>query len=70
MDTLADHAALKFGADLKHKFACRGGGVDRLLIEVQIDPTGLQRPDRASKKRQTTAVNSGILGTAFPEARG
>src|SRR5215469_11225743 len=50
VDALTDHAALKLGkgtADLKHEFACRGGGVDRLLIEIQIDAAGLQHLDGA-----------------------
>src|SRR6516164_5513517 len=58
MNTLPDHAALKLGkrtADLKHELACRGGRVDRLLIEVQIDAAGLQRLDRAQQIDQRAA---------------
>src|SRR5215472_8518436 len=43
VDALPDHAALKLGkrtADLKHELACRGGRVDRLLIEIQVDAAG------------------------------
>jgi hypothetical protein len=52
VDALTDHAALKLGksaADLKHELAGWRGGVDRLLIEVQIDAAGLQRLDRAQQ---------------------
>src|SRR6516164_1269583 len=52
VDALTDHAALKLGksaADLKHELAGRRGGVDRLLIEVQIDGAGLQGLDRAQQ---------------------
>jgi hypothetical protein len=52
VDPLTDHAALKLGksaADLKHELAGRRGGVDRLLIEVQIDGAGLQGLDRAQQ---------------------
>src|SRR5215831_14809188 len=41
--TLPDHAALKLRkstADLKHELTGRRGGIDRLLIEVQIDGAG------------------------------
>src|SRR5262249_51696135 len=44
MDSLADHAALKLGKrarNLKHELAGRRGRVDRLLVEVQINPAGL-----------------------------
>jgi len=44
IDSLADHAALKLGkgaGDLKHELASRRDGVDRLLVEVQINPAGL-----------------------------
>ena len=43
--TLADHAALELGGagDLKHQPAGGRGGVDRLLIEIQIHPASLQR---------------------------
>ena len=48
VDPLPYHAALKLGestADLKHQLACRCSGVDRLLIEVQINAARLQRLD-------------------------
>src|SRR5262249_46592436 len=62
VDTLPDHAALKLGeraADLKHRLACRCRGVDRLLVEVQINATCLQRLDSAKKvnKRPTKPVD-------------
>jgi hypothetical protein len=44
MDSLADHAALKLGkgaGNLKHKLSGRRRGVDQLLVEVQINATGL-----------------------------
>jgi hypothetical protein len=50
IDALSDHAALKLSKcarDLKHQLASRRGGVDRLLVEVQIDTADLQRLDRA-----------------------
>src|SRR5215469_4005042 len=49
VDALPDHAALKLGeraADLKHQLASRCRGIDRLLVEVQINAAGLQRLDR------------------------
>ena len=52
VNALTDHAAFKLGksaADLKHQLACRGGGVDRLLVEVQVHAAGLQRLDRAQQ---------------------
>src|SRR5215469_15530449 len=58
VDALPDYAALKFpkrAAELKHQLAGRGGGVDRLLIEVQIDAAGLQRLDRAEQIDQRAA---------------
>src|SRR5262249_14195220 len=58
VDALTDHAAFKLGkstADLKHELACRGGGVDRLLIEVQIDAAGLQGLDGAQQIDQRAA---------------
>ena len=44
IDSLADHAALELGEGarhLKHQLAGGCRGVDRLLIEVQIDAAGL-----------------------------
>ena len=44
MDSLPDHAALEFGKGarhLKHELAGGCGGVDRLLIQVQINTAGL-----------------------------
>src|SRR5262249_7417440 len=58
VDALTDRAAFKLGkstADLKHELACRGGGVDRLLIEVQIDAAGLQGLDGAQQIDQRAA---------------
>jgi hypothetical protein len=54
-DTLADHAALKLSKrarDLKRQFAGRRGGVDRLLVEVQVNAAGLQRLDCAQEVDQ------------------
>ena len=45
LDQMLNDAA----ADLKHELAGRRGGVDRLLIEVQIDGAGLQGLDRAQQ---------------------
>jgi hypothetical protein len=50
IDARADSRALELGKgtrDLEHEFARRGRGVDRLLIEVQIDATGLNVLDCA-----------------------
>src|SRR6516165_4215317 len=58
VDALLDHAALKLGeraADLKHELAGRRRGVDRLLVEVQIDAAGLQRLDRAQQIDQASS---------------
>jgi hypothetical protein len=52
MNTLADYAALKHSesaADLEHQPTGRCGGVDRLLVEVQVDAAGLQRLDGAQQ---------------------
>src|SRR6516225_1871271 len=63
VDALPDHAALKLGkrtADLKHELAGRRRGVDRLLVEVEIDAAGLQRLDRAQQVDQASsdAINT------------
>jgi len=45
IDALADHAAFEFGEDathLEHGTAGRGGGVERLLMQVEITADGLQ----------------------------
>jgi hypothetical protein len=42
MDALADHSALELSegsGNLEHQLSRRGRGIDRLLIEVQIDAT-------------------------------
>jgi len=62
-DALPDHAALKLGeraADLKHELAGRRRGVDRLLVEVEIDAAGLQRLDGAQQVDQASsdAINT------------
>src|SRR6516165_7100468 len=63
VDALPDHAALKLGeraADLKHELAGRRRGVDRLLVEVEIDAAGLQRLDGAQQVDQASsdAINT------------
>jgi hypothetical protein len=57
-DTLADHAALKLGKgarDLKHEPPGRGGRVNRLLVEVQIDAASLQLLNCAKEIDQRAA---------------
>jgi hypothetical protein len=45
VDALADHLPLKFSEHAEHaeeRLTCRRGGVDALLVEVQIDPYAVQ----------------------------
>src|SRR5262245_58445283 len=61
-DALADHGALKLteGArDLEQQFAVGRGGIDVLLVEVQIDPNGLEVLDGLKQvdQRPSQAVN-------------
>src|SRR5262245_10681389 len=58
LDSLADHGAFKFterARDLEHQFAVGRGGIDVLLIEVQIDPDGLEVLDGLKQVDQRSA---------------
>src|SRR5262249_47795955 len=62
VDALSDHAALEFGkgaGNLKHELPGRRGGVERLLIEIEIDAVCLQGLDCAQKvdERAAQTVN-------------
>ena len=65
MDALADHAALELSegaGNLEYQRAHRRGGVDVLLIEVEIDATRFQVLNRAEQVDQASsyAVNSQV----------
>jgi hypothetical protein len=58
IDPLPDHAALELGErarNLKHETACGGRRVDRLLIQVKIDATALERLDSPKQVDQGSA---------------
>ena len=51
-DSLADHLAFEFGegpGDLKHQPPRWRGGVDALLVQVQVDAAGFEVLDGAQK---------------------
>ena len=55
MDALLDHGALELGErarDLKNQLAHGRRGVDRLLIEIQVDAARFERLDRAQEIEQ------------------
>jgi hypothetical protein len=57
-DTLADHRALEFGegaGHLEQQLARRGGGIDRLLVQVEIDADGLKVLDGAQQVDRRSA---------------
>jgi hypothetical protein len=63
VDALADHAALELGeraGHLEDQFAHRRGGIDVLLIEVEVDDTRFQALNGAEQVDQASpyAVNS------------
>jgi hypothetical protein len=58
MDSSLDHVALEFGkcaGHLQHQLARGCGGVDRLLIEVQVNPDRLKRLDGIEQVNQRAA---------------
>jgi hypothetical protein len=52
LDPLADHGPLELGEDayhLKQRLAGRGGGVDALLMQKQVDTEGVDLRQEAHK---------------------
>jgi hypothetical protein len=59
LDRLPDHAALEFGkgsGDLEHQLAGWGGGIDALLIEIQVNAVGFEVLDRVQQVNQGARI--------------
>src|SRR5262249_30342565 len=57
-DSFLDHRPLEFGEyahHLEHGFACRRGGVEPLLMQVEIDPQGVNFRQEADEVLKAAA---------------